>query len=267
MNDERHDLNEILRVHGGAPDHLSGFEARLLTGLDEADREMGRATGGRLRWPRGSRSLWTRHPVLASATAVGIAAAVVVAVLVGVPGISRLSGPQPVSAAQVLQKALDALSSGKTVQADATVKEQVAILPGGVPEYSVTHSRVLLRSDGSFRQTQTDKPQTSKPGQMRARADAADTAYDAASGVSRDYSRGWDWDTGGYVNRVEVTTGFPLGPPDCWANVVLASVSSTARALQSDHMATVRTTTYEGRPVWVISGSKRGGSDSPPDWR
>ena len=44
MNDERHDLNEILRVHGSAPDHLPGFEARLLTGLDEADHEMGRVT-------------------------------------------------------------------------------------------------------------------------------------------------------------------------------------------------------------------------------
>ena len=261
MNEQRYDLNEILRMHGSAPEHLPGFEARLLTGLDEADREMGRVTGRRLRWLRGSRSLWSRHPVLASAIVVGIAAAVVMAVLVGVPGISRLGGPQPVSAAEVLQKALDALSSGKTVQADARVKERVAIALGGVPEYIVTHSRVLLRSDGSFRQTQTDKPQTSKPAQLRDRADAADTAYDAASGVFRDYSRGWDWDTGGYVNRVEVTTGFPLGPPDCWANVVLASVSSTARALQSDHMATVRTTTYEGRPVWVISGSRRGGSD------
>ena len=44
-----------------------------------------------------------------------------------------------------------------------------------------------MRSDGSFRQTQTDKPQTSKPEQMRDRADPADTAYDATSGVFRDY--------------------------------------------------------------------------------
>ena len=76
MNAERHDLDEILRTHGGAPDHLPSFEARLIAGLDEADREMGRATGGWLRLPRRSRSLWTRHPVLASATAVGVAAAV-----------------------------------------------------------------------------------------------------------------------------------------------------------------------------------------------
>ncbi len=170
MNDERHDLDEILRTHGGAPDHLPSFEARLTVGLDEADREMGRATGGWLHLPRRSRSFWTRHPVLATAAAVGVAAAVAAVVLIGVPGLSRVSGPEPVSAAQVIQKALHALSSGKTVQADATVKEQVAVLPGGVPEYSVTHSRVLLRSDGSFRQTQTDKPQTSKPVQTRDRA-------------------------------------------------------------------------------------------------
>ena len=129
-------------------------------------------------------------------------------------------------------------------------------MPGGVPEYSVTHSRVLVRSDGSFRQTQTDKPQTSKPAQMRDRADAADTAYDAASGVFRDYSRGWDWDAGGYVNRVEVTTGYPLGPPDRWANEQF-DISATARALQADGAATLETASYDGRPVWVVSGSKR----------
>ena len=261
MNDERHDLNEILRMHGSPPGHLPGFEARLLAGLDEADREMGRATGGWLRWPRGSRSLWSRHPVLASVAAVGIVAAVATAVLVGVPGLSRLSGPQPVSAAQVIQKALDALSSGKTMQADATVKEEASMW---VPEYSVTHSRVLLRSDGSFRQTQTDRPQTSKPEQMRDRADAADTAYDAASGVFRDYSRGWDWDAGGYVNRVEVTTGYPLGPPDRWANEQF-DISATARALQADGAATLETASYDGRPVWVVSGSKRAAASGLSD--
>ena len=264
MNAERHDLDEILRTHGGAPDHLPGFEARLVAGLDEADREMGRATGGWLRLPRRSRSLWIRHPVLATAAAVGVAAAVAAVVLIGVPGVSRMSGPQPVSAAQVIQKALHALSTGKTMQADATVKEGAAILPGGVPEYRVTHSRVLLRSDGSYRQTQTDKPQTSRPVQMRDRADAADTAYDAASGVFRDYSRGWDWDAGGSVNRVDVTTGYPLGPPDRWANEQF-DISATARALQADGAARLETASYDGRPAWVVSGSKRAAASGLSD--
>ncbi|MCX6374416.1 MAG: hypothetical protein NTX16_15350 [Actinobacteria bacterium] len=260
MNAERQDLDEILRTHGGAPDHLPGFEARLLAGLDEADREMGRAPGGWLRLPRRSRSLWNHHPVLATAAVVGVAAAVAAVVLIGVPGVSRLSGPEPVSAAQVLQKALHALSTGKTMQADATVKEEASVSLGGVPEYSVTHSRVFLRSDGSFRQTQTDKPRTSKPVQMRNRSDAADTAYDAASGVFREYSRSWDWDAEGYASRVEVTTGYPLGPPDRWANEQF-DISATARALQADGAARLETASYDGRPAWVVSGSKRAGSD------
>ena len=88
---------------------------------------MGRAPGGWLRRSRRSRSLWMRHPVLATAAAVGIAAAVAAVVLIGVPGVSRLFGPEPVSAAQVIQKALHALSACKTVQADATEKDAVAV--------------------------------------------------------------------------------------------------------------------------------------------
>jgi hypothetical protein len=150
------------------------------------------------------------------------------------------------------------------VQEEATEKQAAAILPGGVTEYAVEHDRLLMRSDGSFRLTQTDKPQTSKPVQMRNRADAADSAYDAASGVFREYRRGWDWEagaSGSYVNRIAVTTGYPLGPPDCWANVAMAGVSATARALQAGGVATLETTTYDDRTVWVISGSKRAGSD------
>jgi hypothetical protein len=266
MNDERHELDGILRTHGYAPGHLPSFETRLLAGLDDADREMGRVTGGWLRLPRRSRSLWTRHPVLATAVGVGIAAAVAAVVLIGVPGVSRMFGPEPVSAAQVIRKALHALAAAETVQADATKKYAVAILPGGASRYAVEHDRLLMRSDGSFRMTQTDKPQTSKPVQTRNRADAADKAYDAASGVLREYWRGWDWEAGqhgSYVDRLEVTTGYPLGPPDCWANVALAGVSATARALQAGGVATLKTASYDGRNVWVISGSKRAGSGLP----
>jgi hypothetical protein len=261
MNDQILDLDGALQAYGGAPDHLPDFESRLLAGLDEADHEMGRVAAGRLRLPYPSRSLWTRHPILATAAAASIAAAVAAVVLVGVPGVSRLSGPQPVSAALVIQKALHALSSVSTLQADATEKEAVATLPGGGTQYVVTHSRVLMRSDGSFRYTQTDKPQTSKPLCMRDRPDATDTAYDAASGVFCDYSRGWDWDAGRYVNRVEMTTGYPLGPPDCWANG-RADLGEGARVMRAGGLAMLETTSWDGRPVWVISGSKFAGS--PP---
>jgi hypothetical protein len=264
MNDERRGLDQILHTHGSAPGHLPSFEARLEAGLREADREMGRVPGEWLRFPRAWRALWTRHPVLAAAVVIGVMAAVAAVVLVGVPGVSRVFGPEPVSAVQVIQKALRALSACNTVQADATRKYAVAVLPGGVTRYAVEHDRLLMRSDGSFRSTQTDKPQTSKPALTRNRADAADSAFDAANGVLREYWRGWDWEAGSsgrYVNRFKVTTGYPLGPPDCWANVALADLSATARALQAGGVATLETTSYDGRPVWVISGSKRAGSD------
>ncbi len=261
MNDERHDPDEILRTYGGAPDHLPGFQALLMTSLGEADLEMGRAP--RAPWWRRSHEAFNgRRLRLAAALAAAVAVAAVV--LIGVPGISRMSGPEPVSAAQVIQKALDALSSGKTVQADTTEKSAVALLPGGVTVYAVEHSRLLVRSDGSFRETLTDKPQTSKPVQQRDRADAADWAYDAASGMLREYWRGWDSEAGprgSYVNRFEVTTGFPLGPPDFWANVRLTGIGATARALQAGHVGTLETTSYDGRPAWVISTSLRAGSD------
>ena len=70
----------------------------------------------------------------------------------------------------------------------------------------------------------------------------------------REYWRGWDSEAGprgSHVNRFEVMTGFPLGPPDFWANVRLTGISATARALQAGHVGTLETTSYDGRPAWV----------------
>ena len=159
MNDERHDLHGILRTHGGAPEHRAGSEAGLMAGLDEADREMGRAP--RAPWWRRSHEAFNgRRLRLAAALAAAVAVAAVV--LIGVPGISRMSGPEPVSAAQAISSA-GRPPSGKTVQADTHEKSAVVLLPGGV---TVVRRRALpppVRSDGSYRETLTDKPQTSKP--------------------------------------------------------------------------------------------------------
>jgi hypothetical protein len=193
--------------------------------------------------------------VVAGAVAAGV---VLGLVLIGVPGGSRLSGPQPVSAGEVLARALQALSAGQTLQADCAGKGQIAVSPDGSPLYAEEHSRIYLRADGSVRETLTDKPQTSIPPPERTRDDARDTAYDAAHGVYRDYFRGWDVDAGKYVDRMVVTTGYPLGQPDFGGT----DMSATARALQADARATLDTTTYEGRPAWVITGTVKG----RPDW-
>ncbi len=190
---------------------------------------------------------WAMGGVVAAAVVLGL-------LLIGVPGVSRVSGPPPVSAAQVIQKMLHALASGGTLQADSLDRLRV-----GADTYVVRHARVLLRSDGSVRFTQTDKPEVSRPEWARDRYDANVFAYDSEHGVYRDYVRGWDPDTGpsgAYLNQVVVTKGYPLGPPDA-APVFAYDFSAVARALQAGAEASLRTTTYQGRPAWVISISDR----------
>jgi hypothetical protein len=235
-------------------DFLAGVWARVDAEAASAGNEsVGSATGaGRLRLPRPSRSLWFRRPVLAAAIVATVTAAVTAAVLIGLPGLSRVTGPEPVSAAEVIQKALRALSEAETVQADCTGKLMTALRSDGTAKYVVEHSRQLMRSDGSFRYTLTDKPQTIRPLWARTRDDARITAYDAVHGVYRDYFVGWDPEAGRdgrHVSRYEVTTGYPLGEPDYsgWDE------SATGRALLAAGKATLATTTFEGRPVWELT--------------
>jgi len=235
-----------------SPEYPPDFLASVWERVDAAE---GTAVGGRLGGPR---PLRFRRPAMAAAVAVGIAAAVLAAVLTGLPGVSRLTGPEPVSAAEVVQKALHALSSGRTIQADATEKYATALLSGPVAEYAVVRSRVLMRSDGSFRFTRTDPPDTSgtampdayAPGPLPIDPNDFDAAYDAVNGVVRDYYLSSEWPG----PRVDVTTGYALGPPDRWANFQ-ADLSAVALALQAGHVGTLTTTTYDGRPAWVVSMS------------
>lgn len=258
MTDQHLDLDEILRAHGGAPDHLPGFAARLAAGLAAADREMGRAAGAadaaglpRLRLPR-PHLPWTRRSIVAAAFTAGVAAVIAAVLLVGIPGVSRVVGPETVSAAEVIQRALRALAETETLQADVTGKIMAALRSDGTPRYVVEHSRLLMRSDGSCLYILTDKPDTSVPAWRRGKDDARVTAYDAVHGVYRDYFRGWDPDVGArgrYDTRYEVTTGYPLGQPDFggWDE------SATGRALLAGGKAKLETTTFEGRPVWEIT--------------
>lgn len=260
MNDERRDLSDLLGSYGGAPDHLPGFEARLLAGLDEADRDMGRARHGWFHLPRRPRLFVERRPFLATAVAAAMVAVVAALVLVGLPGVSRVTGPEPVSAAAVIQKALDAISSGETLQADITERYVTSVsYPGPVVEDAVVHGRLLARSDGSMRVTQTgelpgpEDPRPTEPiasGPLPFDPGLRDWAYDASRGVVCDYyesSESPRFCTG-------ILRGMPLGPPDIWANFQ-GDLTATALALQAGKAATVDTTAYDGRPAWVVTMS------------
>jgi hypothetical protein len=257
MNDERYDLDGVLLAHADAPAHLPDFEERLAAGLDEADAEMRRAGRSRLRLP----SLWylrSRHPIVAAAAVLAVCALVAAAVLVGLPVTSHVTGPEPVSAAEVMQRMLHALSTAKTLQADSTDWLR-GITPSGGIRYIVTHRRVYWSSDGSTRFVLLDKPEQ-RPVRLRDRPDENDFAHDAAHGVYYDYLRGWDPDVrtdGAYIHRFTVVRQYPLGPPDAPSSVTGYDFSATARAQEAAHAATVTTTTYEGRPAWVVSISTR----------
>jgi hypothetical protein len=234
------------------PDFLAGVWARVDAGEQAARGEADGAVPGQTSRP--SSRPWFRRPVFAAtATVVAVAAVVAVAFLVGLPGSTRIGGPEPVSAARVIQKALRAMSSGTTLVMAITEKDLDGYVTGGAPHYTTTHIRLVMRSDGSYRLVQTDiAPASVAKG--RPPQGYVGGVYNAPTGVMRSYVDGWDDDAWRYVHEAEVITGWPLGPPDAWVSLE-SGVQSVALALASADRATVTTTSFAGRPVWVISAT------------
>ncbi len=217
------------------------------------------ATGGRLRPPRRSRPLGWGRPILAAAAIVAIVVAVSAAVLIGLPGVSRVTGPEPVSAAEVIRKALGALSSGKSIKADVTERYATLAVPGAA-EYAVVHARIVVGPGGSYRTRVMEKqvgphdapwPQAWASGLMTVMPIDPynhDVAYDAGTGVLTAYWRSSE--KPGY--QLDVTKDYPLGPPDRWANFQ-SDLGAMVLALRSGRATGVTTTAYEGRPAWVLT--------------
>ena len=110
-----------------------------------------------------------------------------------------------------------------------------------------------MRSDGSYRLVQTDvAPASVAKGQPRKGYEGG--VYDAATGVFRHDVKGWEEDAGSYVHKAEVTTGWPLGPPDSWVSME-SGLQSVALALRSAGRTAVTTTLFRGRPAWVLTAT------------
>lgn len=236
------------------PAHRDGFFETVWAAVDQD-----LAPSGIRRRRISPRQLRPRHLVLVAASALAVAAVVAVVLLGGLPGVSRITGPEPVSAAQVIHKMLVALSTGETLQAVSIEKSLIGVSSDGEKRYSVGRGVIALRSDGSYRYTQTGV-ETPRMPKTDERIDAEDIAYDAERGVLRHYMRGWYpqlGQHGKYLDRFEVTTDYPLGPPDAWPPVRGFDFSAVARAEQAVDAATVTAVSYEGRPAWVISISTR----------
>ena len=255
MNDERHDLDEILRTHGGAPDHLPSFEARLTAGLDEADREMGRATGG-AGWRRLRELLGGRR--LRLAAALGAAALAAAAfVLFGLPG-GGPTGPPPATAHQLLERMRTALSQAATIQGRITVTIR-STWPAELQDSpTTTWTRFVGTAAGDWRIESTDiaDKRTGGPSShittlvYNAAGNAWVTVaeepvnvYDPTFAEERTWrrTRGY-WSGVGSAPSVDM-----LARVQPWLPTALAALTEDAAALSVDAV------TYHGRSAWRTS--------------
>ncbi len=205
-------------------------------------------------------AVFARHRRLALGLAASAVAVLVAAV--AVVGSPSVGGPEPVSASEVLQKAMRARSSGRTLAAEVTLTIRTNALWATQAQYEVDHYDMLMRADGSFRLSRRGPPPVGwSMGGSRPSAEvvfdalrgvvspypSAEVAFDARRGVLSTYSP----DRG-----VIVRAGYSLGPPDRWPDpITRADFSAVARALDAVRATRVRTAVFEGRPAWIITCS------------
>ena len=244
-----HDVDKLLR------DALRGVQAPP-AGADDRERVRAAvmaAAAAKQPAPEDPRPLGTprRRRLLSLAAAALVITAVVVGLLLfGAPG---SNGPEPVSAEQALQRALQALSKGRTFQADVTVRATGWADVATSRRLTVDRFRLAMRADGSYRLRLTGGDRAGwwpRVGPL-----AKLTVYDARRGVLVERSQQHRWTE---------HTNAPPGPPERWAGLITQyDFSATARALQIAGAARLESATLEGRPVWVIICSQASRVPSP----
>ena len=196
--------------------------------------------------------LLLRRPVVR----LGLAAAVMLAAFAAVAlfGPAGGKGPETVSAAQVMQRALMAWSSGRTLQADVELTIVEWDMWAGTHKTLVDRYHLSMQADGSYRLTLQGRSQTGVV-PTGGTPSAEDVVYSARTGTLSAYSR-----DRGLLERL----GYPPGPPDRWAGIITDyDFSAGARALEAARGAKLEVTTYEDRPAWVVTCSLASGSARP----
>ncbi len=197
-------------------------------------------------------ALVPRRPIVR----LGLAAAAICVLIAAVTllGTPASRGPESVSAGDVLQRALVAFSSGRTLQTDVELTIVEWDMWQGTHEARTDRYRLAMRADGSYRLTLVGEPETGWfPEGAVGLTD--DVAYDARTGTLGVHSR-----ERGLIERLQ----YPMGPPDRWAGLITAyDFSAGVRALEAAHGAAVEATTYEGRPAWLVTCSLASASARP----
>jgi len=184
--------------------------------------------------------------------AVALAAVAAGVLLVGLPG---TPGPQTVSAAQILDRALAAYSSVQTWQADAHLKLYDEGVWKTYHAYVTRRLHLVQADDGSYR---TECFAVMAAGH---RLEPGGTGvFDATTGKGGPYC---ETETRTWVQE----RNFPLGPPDA-GTVPLIDIGMTVRALASSRTLRLDETVVDGRPAWTVTCSKGEMAGLPPseDW-
>jgi hypothetical protein len=208
------------------PDHGPEYWTQVRLRVAEAAEARRPGVGGRLRAALGRRPL---RLALAAAVVAAVAAA---ALLAGLP---RTTGPQGVSAAEVLDRALATYSSGRTWQADLTVRYYASGM-WDPPRWDVAHLDVVRDAQGSYRVTWYDET-------TAGRRVSAVEVYDAQVGRLVRFKRA--------SRKWRVVTGYPLGPPD--VAPLGMDWGATLRAVAAAGNVRLGETVIDGRPAWTVT--------------
>jgi hypothetical protein len=248
--DETRDVDLGRRLETLAePDHGSEYWETVRVQVAGAAAEDHRPSlGARLR-----RTV-ARRPLRLALAAAALAAVAAAAILSGLP---HTRGPQSVSAREVLNRSLAFYSSGRTWQADVTLKFYSAYAASFMwqttPRYRTVRQTVAVGADGSYRLT-------THPGAPGGTQVKETTVLDAATGVLHT-ARG---------RTFRITTGWPLGPPDIWPGPIgPVDPGATLRAVAAARTLRLDETVIDGRAAWIVSCTKGETAGLPPtnvDW-
>lgn len=214
------------------PEHRPGYWQEVRSRVAEASRRDG-APGLWRRLP----AVFARRPVRLALAGAALAVLAAVALLSGLP---QTHGPQPVSAEEVVKRAVRAYSSGSTWQTDMVI---------WLPNHAETYlSRMARDADGSYRLTQYDPEDAAAflAGESGCRVTGV-TVYDARTGVLR----GLDRET----RTLRITSGWPLGPPDMDPQTSPSGqdVGAILRALEAYGRVKLEHAVIAGRTAWTVT--------------
>ena len=239
------------------PDHGPDYWERMREQVSEE------AAGhrNRPRFTRRVRTLLGTRRLRVAIVAATVVAAVAAAVLIGLP---RTPGPEAVSAAAVLKRALSAVSSGRTWQAHAVMKAADWNRSGLGYHYDVTRYHIVQSADGSYLLEQLGPTHRVGSGGVTDRRVTDVVAYDAATGILRHLRPG---------RRLVVVHDAALGPPDRWPSPLTGvDFGASLRALQAAGALKLAKTEIDGRRAWTVTCTKGtplagpSGSDQDAGW-